>query len=269
MLPDGFYIGPLKIYFYAILIILGAVAATWLASKEAKRRGLDPEMAWDLLPWALIGGILGARIWHILTPPQSMVAQGYTTLYYLTHPLDMFNIRNGGLGIPGGVLGGFIAVWIYTNRHKVSLGQWADSVAPGLALAQAVGRWGNFLNQEVYGRPTDLPWKLFIDSAHRLPGFLDVSYYHPLFLYESLWNLFNMGLLLFLSRKISDKLKTWDLFLVYLIVYPVGRFFLEFLRLDPSPIGKVDVNQMLMAVIAVAATALLVWRHRKTETSVE
>lgn len=261
-MPDGIVIFGFKIYFYGILIMLGALAATWLASVRAKEYHQDPELAWDILPWALVGGIIGARVWHILTPPASMVAQGITTIYYLTHPLEMLNIRNGGLGIPGAVLGGFIAVLIYTRRKEISVWTWADIISPGLALAQGIGRWGNFFNQELYGGPTNLPWKLYIQPNKRLPGFADVSYYHPLFLYEFIWNLLNAGILIWLSRRLKGWLRRGDLFLIYLVFYGVGRFFLEFLRLDPSPVVGINVNQTLMATIAVVSTVALIVRHR-------
>jgi phosphatidylglycerol:prolipoprotein diacylglycerol transferase len=259
---DGFTIFGFKIYFYGILIMLGAIAATWLAAYRAKEYGQDGEMAWDLLPWALIGGIVGARLWHILTPPASMVEQGITTAYYLTHPIEMLKIRNGGLGIPGAVIGGFLAVWVYTHRKEISVLTWADIIAPGLALAQAIGRWGNFFNQELYGAPTALPWKIFIEPARRLPEYAGVEYYHPLFLYESIWNLLNMGFLIWAGRRFRNWLKNGDLFLLYAIFYAVGRFSLEFLRLDPSPVAGINVNQTLMAVIGIGATVILVARHR-------
>lgn len=262
MLPDGIVIFGFKIYFYGILIMLGALAATWLASVRAKEYGEDPESAWDILPWALVGGIIGARIWHILTPPASMVKEGITTMFYLTHPLEMINIRNGGLGIPGAVIGGFLAVWIYTRSKETSIATWADIISPGLALAQAIGRWGNFFNQELYGAPTNLPWKLYIEPAKRLPAFKDVAYYHPLFLYEFIWNLFNAGLLIWISRRFKESLYRGDLFLIYMIFYGVGRFSLEFLRLDPSPVAGLNINQTLMAVIVVASTLGLFLRHR-------
>jgi len=261
-MPDGITIFGFKIYFYGILIMLGALAATWLAAYRAKQYGQEADTAWDILPWALIGGIIGARLWHIFTPPESMVAQGFTTAYYLTHPLAALNPRLGGLGIPGAVLGGFLAVWIYTRRKELSIAVWTDIIAPGLALAQAVGRWGNFFNQEVYGAPTDLPWKLYIDPANRLPGFAQIEYYHPLFLYESLWNLLNAGFLIWLSRRFKERLKPGDVFMCYLIIYAAGRFLLEFLRLDPSPIAGVNVNQTLMLVVGLAAAVFLFVRHR-------
>lgn len=261
-MPDGITIFGFKIYFYGILIMIGALAATWLASRRARQYNQEPDAAWDMLPWALIGGIIGARIWHILTPPASMVAQGITTGYYLTHPLEMLNLRNGGLGIPGAVIGGFIALYIYTRRKGWSILTWADIIAPGLALAQAIGRWGNFFNQELYGKPTDLPWKLYIAPERRLPEFKDVAYYHPLFFYEFIWNLLNMGALLWISRRFKNWLRAGDLFFIYLIIYGFGRFFLEFLRLDPSPVAGVDANQMLMAVVVVASSIALALRHR-------
>lgn len=266
-MPTGISIGPLFIHFYGVLIMLGALAATWLSTKRAKQYGQDPETAWDILPYALVGGIIGARIWHILTPPASMVAVGITTQYYLTHPLDALAIWNGGLGIPGAVMGGLIAVYFYARKHDLSIATWTDIIAPGLALAQAIGRWGNFVNQELYGAPTDLPWKLFIQPAVRLPGYQDVAYYHPLFLYESLWNLMNMALLLWMSRRFSDRLKPGDVFLTYLVVYPIGRFFLEFLRLDPSNVGGVNANQALMLGIALLSLAALIVRHRFSQGS--
>lgn len=262
MLPDGITIFGFKIYFYGILIMLGALTATWIAYIRAKDYKRDPDLAWDMLPWALVGGIIGARIWHILTPPASMQAQGITTMFYLTHPLEMLNLRNGGLGIPGAVLGGFIAVYFYARSKDESILTWADIISPGLAVAQAIGRWGNFFNQELYGAPTNLPWKLFIAPNKRLPEFADVAYYHPLFAYEFIWNLINAGILIWVSRRYKRWLKRGDIFLMYLVLYGVGRFALEFLRLDPSPVAGVNVNQTLMAAIAVASLATLIFRHR-------
>jgi phosphatidylglycerol---prolipoprotein diacylglyceryl transferase len=258
---DGFNIGPIRIHFYGILIMLGALAAAWLADLEAKRRNLNREVVWDSLAWLLIGGIIGARIWHILTPPPSMVAQGITTMFYLTHPLDALAVWNGGLGIPGAVIGGAIALLIYTQSHKLNFLQWTDAIMPGLALAQAVGRWGNFINQELYGAPTTLPWAIKIDLAHRLPGFMEYETYHPLFLYESILNLINMGVLLWLGRRFPDKLKNGDLLLAYLVMYPTYRFLLEFLRLDASQVGGLNFNQTFMGIIAILAAGTLIWRH--------
>jgi len=263
--------GEFVLNFYGFILMFGAVAGGFLAANEVKRRGRDPEMVWDLLIYLIVGGVIGARLWHIFTPPPSSIAQGFTTQFYLTHPLDMINIRNGGLGIPGTIIGGLIALYFYARKYPIfSFVEWTDIAAPSLALGQAIGRWGNFFNQELYGAPTNLPWKIYIDPAHRLSGFQNDSYYHPLFFYESIWNLLNMFLLMYITRQYSEKLKKGDVFLVYLMVYPVGRFFLDFLRLDASQIAGINANQTLMAVVAVLSAALLIWRHRSgTEVDVE
>ena len=262
-MPQGFQLGPIFINFYGIIIAVGLLVAGWLATREVRRRGYDPEIVLDLLIWLMIAGVIGARLWHVFTPSPSAIAEGRTTLFYLTHPFDLINIRSGGLGIPGAIIGGAIALFLYTRRHGLEFAEWTDIAAPSLALGQAIGRWGNFFNQELYGAPTNLPWKIYIDPAHRLAGYETQEYYHPLFLYESLWNLANMFLLIWVTRRYGERLKNGDVFLVYLIVYPLGRFLLDFLRLDASMVGGFNVNQTLMAVVAVISAFALFWRHRE------
>ena len=140
--------------------------------------------------------------------------------------------------------------------------RWADLAAPTVALGQAIGRWGNFVNQEVYGAPTDLPWAITIDARHRLPEFAGVEKYHPLFLYESLWSLMVLGLIFFVEKRFSQQLKPGDSLLIYLVGYPVGRFLLEFLRLDASQIGGINFNQTFVLAIALLAAGALIWRHQ-------
>jgi phosphatidylglycerol:prolipoprotein diacylglycerol transferase len=262
-MPVGFQVGPIFVHYYGIILMIGTLAGAWLASLEARRKGYDPEIVWDGLVWVMIGGIIGARLWHIFTPPQSMVVQGITTAWYLTHPLDMIAVWRGGLGLPGAVIGGMVALYWYCSRNKLPFLVMTDIAVPGVALGQAIGRWGNYINQEVYGSPTTLPWGLRIDPEHRLPGFENVETYHPLFLYESLWSLMNLGILLLLSRKYADRLKTGDLLLVYLVIYPFGRFLLEFLRLDPAMVGSVNANQVLMGLVSLASAVTLVLRHMR------
>jgi len=261
---QGFSMGPLFVHYYGIVLMLGAVLGGVLAANEAKRRGHDPELVWDLLIWLIIGGIVGARLWHILTPAPSAIASGITTMYYLTHPLDAIAVWNGGLGIEGAIAGGMIALILFTRRNKLDFLEWTDIGAPGLALGQAIGRWGNFFNQELYGVPTNLPWKLYIDPAHRLNGYENVQYYHPLFFYESILNLLNMLFLLWIARRFAGRLKKGDVFLAYLVIYPTIRFFLEFLRIDSSFIAGVNINQVIAAAVAILAAAALIWRHRPT-----
>lgn len=259
---QGIQIGPLQLNFYGLIIMVGVIAAAVLAHFEAKRRHLPIEVITDSLVWVVLGGIVGARLWHIFTPTSSNVAQGLTTKYYLTHPLAAIAIWRGGLGIPGAIAGGALAFYIFAKKRGLSFGLWADIFAPGLALGQAIGRWGNFVNQEVYGRPTNLPWAITIDPAHRLPEFMSEVTYHPLFLYESLFNLLNMGFLLLITRKFAGKLKEGDVFLTYLISYPIFRFFMEFLRLDASFVAGINANQTIMLVIALLSGALIFYRHK-------
>jgi phosphatidylglycerol:prolipoprotein diacylglycerol transferase len=274
MPPSGFFIGPLYIRFYGILIMLGAVAAAFMAEHEARRRKLNSEFVWDALILVLIGGILGARLWHIFTPPPSMLVLDPATGHYVNpyfingtpQILDIISIWKGGLGIPGAIIGGALALFFYCRRRKMSFSMWADIAVPGVALAQAIGRWGNFFNQELYGKPSTLPWAIYIEPQNRVPGYTQYSTFQPLFLYESLWNLLNMGLLLFLERRYQDKLKNGDLMLIYMIGYPFGRFWLEFLKLDSPRAGTININQTVMVVVLVIAVALLIWRHRKGAT---
>ncbi len=260
-MSTGFSIGPLTIKYYGILIMVGIIAATALSYFLAKKRGRDPEVILDSLTWIVVGGVIGARIWHILTPSASLVAQGITTQYYLTHPLAAIAIWRGGLGIPGAVAGGALTFLVYSKKKKISFWAWADIFAPGVALGQAIGRWGNFINQEVYGRPSTLPWAITIDPENRLPEFQEYATYHPLFLYESIFNLLNMGLLIWIGRKYQDKLKDGDIFLMYLISYPIYRFFMEYLRLDNSYVGGINANQTMMLVVAVLSAGVIAWRH--------
>lgn len=252
-----------KIFYYGLILMSGVVAAIFLVRGQAKRKGMDEDFLFDSIPWILFGGIAGARLWHIFTPPPSMIAQGITTEYYLKNPLAALNLRAGGLGIPGAVIGGLIIFLWYSWRRKQPYLEWVDVIAPAIPLGQAIGRWGNFVNQELYGAPTDLPWAIYIDPVHRLAEYADQAYYHPIFLYESLWNLGSVFLLLWVSKRFGGWLKDGDVFLFYLISYPVIRIILDFFRLDASEIGGLNANQAFMVFVALFALAALMWRHRK------
>ena len=263
----GIQFGPLNFRFYGMIIVLGIILAMLLALKRAKWKQLNPDTIWDLSIWLIIGGILGARLWHIFTPPQSMIDLGITTRFYLTHPLDALAIWNGGLGIPGAVIGGAIALFLFCRKKKLNFLQWADVLAPALPMAQAIGRWGNYVNQELYGKPSQLPWAIFIEPIHRISAFSDFETYHPLFLYECFWNLALAVGLILIDRKHPDKLITGDLLVIYLAGYSFGRFWLEFLRLDPSPVGSVNFNQSFMAVIFISSVLFFITRHHRFQRS--
>lgn len=272
----GIHIGGIFIHFYGLILVSGAFVGAWLTAREAARNGHNPEPIWDALLWALFGGIIGARLWHILTPPPSMgVDAGY--YFDLTNTLPVFQwgtfvvrlpaalaINNGGLGIPGGVIGGALAVWVFCRRRNLPFARVVDWAAPGLALGQVIARWGNLVNQELYGAPTTLPWGLDIDAAHRILGFTDPALrFHPLFLYESLGSgLICLGLL-YSARRYAAWLRDGDLFVIYLMAYPTLRFFLDFLRLDNNQTLGINTNQSIMLVVAVTAGLYLAYRHRR------
>jgi phosphatidylglycerol:prolipoprotein diacylglycerol transferase len=258
----GLHLGPLYFRFYGMLLMLGAVVGAFLARRLLRDKVKDPEIVWDALIWALIFGVIGARLYHVFTPSQSLLEAGIDTKYYLTHPLDIITTWHGGLGMPGAIVGGVFGLYLFARRAKLSLTLLLDAAAPAVALAQAIGRWGNFVNQELYGPPSSLPWAIYIRPENRMPGYQQYSTFQPLFLYESLWNLANAGFLYWLWRRHGDRLASGDLFLIYLITYPIGRFFLEFLRLDYVPVFGINFNQMLMLLVALASAAALALRHR-------
>ena len=275
-----FNIGPLAVHWYGIIIVAGALAGAYAATFEARRRGEDPEHVWNALVWCLVAGILGARLYHVLSSPQGTTI-GFR-YYFVTNPFDTVTvfgrsipfptalmIWNGGLGIFGAIAGGALAAIIYVRRNQLSLLRWLDIGAPGLILGQAIGRWGNFVNQELYGPPTTLPWGIPIDAEHRIPPFTDLSRYpvettrfHPLFLYESLWNFAVFAVLMIVGRRYADRLKDGDILSLYFILYGLGRLFIEALRPDAWLIGNIPTAQLVSAGLIVLGVGLMVWRRQ-------
>ena len=262
-MPTNFQLGPFNGYVYGLTILVGITAGLLLGVREAGRRGESFDFPLNILPWLFIGSLLGARIWHILTPPESMVVRGITTRYYLTHILDALAIWKGGLSLFGAILGGVLTLWICARRKGQSITMWLDILAPGIALAQIIGSWGGFFNQEAYGLPSTLPWAIFIDAQHRLPGYSEISTYHPLFIYESLWSLLNLAFLFWISRKLGEELKSGSLFLIYLIFSGIGRVGWTFLRLDVSRWQGINLNQTAMSLVVIMACFLLYNRQSK------
>ncbi len=255
----------LYIHYYALILMTGMLVAAWMTARRAHEQGYDPEHVWNGLFWAIIPGLIGARLYHVLTPSPSAVTptgEPLTTLWYLQHPLEIFAIWNGGLGIFGALVGGAIGIYIYVRRNHQPLLKWFDLLVPGVAIAQAIGRWGNFVNHELYGAPTNLPWGIYIPLDKRVPGYTQFERFHPLFLYESLWNLASAGVLFWIERRFRDRLRQGDLFFIYLILYPVGRFLLDFVRLDSNGFGPLTTAQLVSLLVAIGAAALLIIRHR-------
>lgn len=267
----GIHFGLIYIHFYGIIVMTGALVGTYIASRMIRLMDdeLSPDIMWDALVWALVLGVIGARLYHVFTPSKSLLAAGIDTHYYLTHPLDLIASWQGGLGIPGAIIGGVVGLWIFAYRNGFSLRLLLDATAPGLAIGQAIGRWGNFVNQEIYGPPTNLPWGIYIRPENRMPGFQQFEYFQPLFLYESILNVLNAAFLFWIWRRYGDRLKRGDLFLVYLVTYPLIRFGLEFLRLDFVPLFGINFNQGLMLVVALVSGGVLYWRHRSSQLPME
>jgi phosphatidylglycerol:prolipoprotein diacylglycerol transferase len=250
---DGPSLGPLVFHWSGLLIVLGIGVGLWLSALLAKRRNYDVGIIADLFLPLIIWGTIGARLWHILTPPLSSVELGLTTQHYLSHPIDAMALWIGGFGIPGALIGGVVALFFFARATELNFWELADLLAPGLALAQAIGRVGNYFNQELYGLPTNFPWKIFIQPAYRLAGFETIEYYHPLFAYEVILNLVNLIFLLWLARRFAGMLRAGDLFLAYLGIYAFIRLLLEFLRLDAALVIGIDVNQVFFAIAFICA----------------
>ena len=259
MNPIAFEIGPIAVHWYGILIVLGILAAAYLSTFTAKLWGEDPDFVWDMLVLCIFLGVVGARLYHVLTPTPSM---GVDQWYYFRNPLKIFATWEGGLGIYGAVAGGALGLYIAARRKKKDIVRWLDITTPGLILAQGIGRWGNFINQELYGKPTDLPWGIFIDRAHRLPGYEAFERFHPTFLYESIWNVATCAVLVYLTWRYHDKLASGIIAALYFISYSFIRFVLEFIRLDSASIGSLAIAQYVALVIIVAATGFIIWRSK-------
>ena len=245
----AFRIGPITVAWYGILIMTGVISAVLLAMLEAKRRDEETPHVINMVLIALPLGIIGARLYHVIDLWD----------YYSQNPALIFG--GSGLGIFGAIIGGAIGLIIYTRWQKLSALRWLDIVAPGLILAQAIGRWGNFFNQELYGYPTSLPWAIYIDPAHRLAGFENSSHFHPLFLYESLWNVIGCGILLLVGRKLKNRLLDGDIFSLYIIYYGVGRFLLEGLKIDVWTLGGVPTACWITGFGIIAALVVMIYRR--------
>ncbi|MBB4781550.1 prolipoprotein diacylglyceryl transferase [Streptomyces rapamycinicus] len=224
--------------------------AVWLTRQRWAARGYDRHEVDDIAIWAVPFGVVGGRLYHVITSPDAYFGEG-------GNPWKALRIWEGGPGIWGAVMFGALGAWIGCRRQGISLLDFADAVAPGLALAQAVGRWGNWFNQELYGRPTTLPWGLRIDPVHRPGGSPDIATYHPTFLYESLWDIGVAFLLMWAGRR--SALKRGQTFALYAAAYTVGRFWIEYLRIDEAhDFAGLRLNDWTsIAVFSVAAVFLI------------
>lgn len=246
-------LGPFPLRAYALAIIAGIVAAAWLTEKRWIARGGAPGDVLDIAVWAVPFGIIGGRIYHVITSPRPYFGEG-------GDPLRAFAIWEGGLGIWGAIAFGAVGAWIACRRRGIPLPAFGDALAPGLLVAQAIGRLGNWFNQELFGGPTDLPWGLEIDLANRPSEYLDVATFHPTFLYELLWNLAAAAIVIWADRRF--RLSHGRAFALYVALYCAGRLWIELLRTDPAEtFFGVRLNVFTAIVVGLLAVAYLVWQR--------
>jgi prolipoprotein diacylglyceryl transferase len=243
-------VGRLAIHFYGLMLLLAIAAAMWLTGVRYVRRGGNWDLIFQVAVWGVLAGVVGARLYHDAT--------SWNEVSQIHHWWAPFAVWKGGLGVYGGIAFGVAAGAIVVHRAGESIPKMLDIVAPGLLLGQAVGRWGNWWNQELFGKPTSRPWGVQIDLVNRPAGYEGFSTFHPTFLYESLLALFGVGLLLVLERRF--KFRAPALFALYVAYYALVRFFMELLRIDPSHhfLG-LRLNAWISALVFVCAWGFFVW----------
>ncbi len=263
---DGVWnLGPVPLRGYALSIIAGIVVAVWLGERRFVARGGRPGQVQDISLWAVPFGIVGGRIYHVLTDSERYFGEG-------RDPVTALYLWQGGLGIWGAISFGALGAYIGARRQGVKFPPVADALAPGIVLAQAIGRWGNWFNQELFGRPTDLPWGLEIDAAHRPEGYASFDTFHPTYLYESVWDVGVAVLVIWADRRF--RLGHGRAFALYVAAYCVGRAWIEMLRIDPVAADDVlglRLNVWTSIVMFLLAVGFFVWsarRHPGRETSV-
>jgi len=265
--PILFSLGPVHIYWYGFFIVLGTLAALTVALYLAKFYGIKVDIIIDLAFWLIIAGLIGARLYDV----------GLEWSYFSSHPLDIIKIWRGGIAIHGALIGGLIALWLFAKKYKQSFWQLAAIIVTGLPLAQAIGRWGNYFNQELFGYPTNLPWGIPIDLANRPWQYLDWQYFQPTFLYESIGNLLIFIILILLQvwfiKKRTLRVLSHELLVVsYAMLYSLLRFSTEFIRIEATPIAlglrwPQVVSLLIVAVCIVYLMLKFSKRHKPAASS--
>lgn len=266
-----FSIGPVTIHIYALCILMGIVLAVWITTTRWKKLGGNFDQVLDITLVSVPAGIIGARLYHIITTPERFFGPDGDWA-------EMFRIWNGGLGIWGGVLFGALAAWAWCRHKHYPMALLADAIAPGLLVAQAVGRLGNWFNQELYGAPTTLPWGLKLNMEGTAIGHSEQCYdgatcpsdtlFHPTFLYEMIWNLIGAAIIVYIGSKAMKKLKAGSLFAVYIMWYTLGRTWIESLRIDYAhEFLGVRINVWVsMAVFVLGAVSFIVVQQMGKDT---
>ena len=252
-------LGPITLRMYGFMIALGVIAAVWLMGKRFMSKGINPDHASGLAMWIVPAGIIGARAYHVITDWRRFEGNWG----------EAVQIWRGGLGILGGVIFGLVAAFFYCRKHELDIKEVMDGVAPALALAQSIGRWGNYFNQELFGRPTNLPWGLQIDQRRRPIEYVAEETFHPTLLYESLWNALVVFTLIKLGK--LGKLPSGLLMAAYFALYSIGRLWIEALRIDEaSNLAGLRINLWVFSAVLIASISLLATKtkqHAETNTT--
>jgi prolipoprotein diacylglyceryl transferase len=247
------HLGPLPLRGYALCIAIGVVVGVMISERRLRARGCPPGIGADYATVAVPFGIIGARLYHVITTPDPYFGKG-------GHPIEALYIWKGGLGIWGAIAGGFLGAVLVFRHYKIPISLAADAVAPSLAVAQAIGRWGNWFNQELYGRPTTLPWAVRIDEAHRQVGYENIATYQPTFLYESLWCLGVAALCIWADKRFN--MGGGRVFALYVAAYTAGRGWIEALRIDTAHrFFGLRLNDYVSIIVFVIAVTYLILRR--------
>jgi len=259
--PVIFTIGNFSLRWYGVIVMTGVIVGSILVERKLKEHGENSDTIWDALVWVLPIGIIGARLWYVL----NATIGGSTA--YTNNPAEIFYIWHGGLHIFGGFVFGGATLLVYLNKNKLDPWLFLDAAGPAMLAGQAIGRIANFINQELYGPPTTLPWGISISSEHRLPQFAslpDSTHFHPTFAYEMIWNFASAGLLLWLSRRYKDEIKPGTLFAGWLLLAGTGRAWIELFRPDQPKIGDsiVSYSMVVSALMAIGGAVMLMARYK-------
>ncbi len=246
--------GSVNVYWYGLFIVFGMLFGMVVILKLAGKYGISKDMLIDLIFWMIIGGVVGARIYDVLL----------NLSYYSNDPIQSLKIWQGGLAIHGAIIGGLVALYIFVSKYKLDFWLISSLIVPGAILGQAIGRWGNFFNQELFGKPTDLPWGIFISPPNRPIDYFNQPYYHPVFLYESMGSLMIFGILM-LMHLLRPKFRITDKFITasYLALYSLLRFFTEYLRVDQTPIYFGLRLPQIVSIIFILLALYIVFSDKK------
>ncbi len=250
--------GNINIYWYGLFMVVAILSALTITLKLARKFNLSPNKVFDLGFWIIIGGIIGARLYHVF------LEFGY----YMEKPLDIFKVWQGGLAIHGALIVGIIMLYFFAKKYKINFWLFSAIIVPGLALAQAIGRWGNYFNGELFGKATDVAWGIPIGLMSRPNRYISHEFFHPTFLYESLGNLIIFAILIFILFKIAKKKNDYKIVLIsYAILYSILRFSLEFVRIDKTPeLLGLRTPQIASLIIIIICIVFIIKNHKKPKT---